>query len=50
LEADFTLDVLYLRNAALNELRQGMLGIEIDASVLRLTSFLDLSIRSFASN
>jgi CzcA family heavy metal efflux pump len=31
-------------NAALNELRHGLHGIEIDASIYRATSFIDLSI------
>ena len=33
-------------DAALNELRQGLPGIDIDASILRSTSFIDLSIRN----
>ena len=33
-------------NAALDELRQGLPGIEIDASIYRATSFIDLSINN----
>jgi CzcA family heavy metal efflux pump len=33
-------------DAAFNELRQGLPGIEIDASIFRSTSFIDLSIRN----
>ena len=35
-------------NAALNELRQGLPGIEIDASIYRATSFIDLSINNLS--
>ena len=35
-------------NAALNELRHGLHGIEIDASIYRATSFIDLSIHNLS--
>ena len=36
-------------DAALNELRQGLPGIAIDASIFRATSFIDLSIENLGA-
>ena len=36
-------------NAALNELRQGLPGIDIDTSIFQLTSFIDLSIDNLSN-